>query len=335
MRTFILLCLFSLSACMSLPSPDLDRNKINGSDSVPPPAEGELRIWIPYAEQGDATLIQFPNGKSLLIDAGTPQSGRDLLLPFLRSLGIDHLEALLITHYDWDHLGGVATLLAGEDGLLGTGDDITLDVAYDRGGEPWDDSPGLGDYLGALDILGIPRETLEAGQRLLLDSNVKALCVTANGIVYHDSGDFLWMDLSPATFSGKENAASIGLLLEMEDFSYLTAGDLTGGANLNGFLSPDVETLLAESLGEVDVVHVNHHGSSSSSNETFVAATQPEAVFIQAGIDNRFGHPTFQVLQRWEDIGAEVYSTHEGEGFLLTTDGLDLKIGPIQNFLID
>lgn len=325
-----LLLLCCLPACMPLPALP-QRGETGYSAHAPDPVEegAMLRIYIPDVGQGDATLLQSPGGKTLLIDAGPPSAGRDRLLPFLRKLNIARLDALVVTHYDLDHLGGVPSLLAGEDGKRGTADDIAVGISYDRGGEPWDNSPGFEGYLSALAEAGIPRRTLEAGQTLPLDEAVDILCLAANGAVAAPGWAPVSVDLTPAAYSGKENAASIAFLIEYGDFRYLTAGDLTGGASLDGFLTPDVESLLAEAAGKVDVVHANHHGSLSSSNSSFVEATAPDAVLIQAGEDNAYGHPHPEVLSRWRAIGAEIYSTAEGMGFRLETLGDGFEILPI------
>ncbi|MCC7343417.1 MAG: MBL fold metallo-hydrolase [Deltaproteobacteria bacterium] len=289
----------------------------------------KLEIYLPDVGQGDATLLRSPGGKTLLIDAGPPSAAQGRLLPFLRELKIQRLDALLVTHYDLDHLGGVPSLLAGKDGEIGTPDDIAVGIAYDRGGTPWDNSPGFGDYLAALAEAGIPRQSVEAGQSLPLDEAVEIRCLAANGVVAAPGGTPVTVDLTPATYVGKENAASIALLVEFGDFRYLTAGDLTGGGSLDGFLMPDVESVLAESTGRVDVVHANHHGSLSSSNASFVEATAPSAVMVQAGKDNNYGHPNPEVLSRWRSIGAEVHSTAEGTGFRLEIWGNGFEILPI------
>lgn len=331
MRILPILFLFCcLPACLPLPALPLRGDSgvsIPDADAVE--AGSKLEIYLPDVGQGDATLLRSPGGKTLLIDAGPPSAGRERLLPLLRELKVEKLDALLVTHYDLDHLGGVPSLLAGEDGEVGTGDDIRLDFAYDRGGVPWDNSPGYGGYLSALAEAGAQRRTLEAGQGLALDDALKIRCLAANGAVANFGGSAATVDLTPATYSGKENAASIALLLEYGNFRYLTAGDLTGGGSLDGFLTPDVESLLAESTGRVDVVHANHHGSLSSSNASFVEATAPGAILIQAGKDNAYGHPHPEVLARWRAIGAEIYSTAEGTGFRLETLGDGFEILPI------
>lgn len=316
-----------LTSCIALPVLDLRSQDSSTSLSTTPEAQGEpLHIWVPYVGQGDGTLLQFPNGKVLLIDAGPPPAGKNVLLPLLRKLHLSRLDALLVTHYDLDHLGGVPSLLAGEDQVPGTEDDIHVGTAYDRGGTPWDNSPGYGDYLSALEQNGAERRTLNAGEAVSLDANVKVLCVASNGIVGDDSKILGQVDLSIPAYSGKENGASIALLLDYGDFKYLTAGDLTGGGVTDGFITPDVESLVADLVGPVDVVHVNHHGSLSSSNPHFVAATSPTSVLIQAGKDNSYGHPRAEVVQRWEGVRAKIYSTVEGMGVLLTSTGEGFEI---------
>lgn len=329
MRILPILVLFcSLPACMPLPAlPQRGDSGVGVPDANAVEGGSKLEIYLPDVGQGDATLLRSPGGKTLLIDAGPPSAGRERLLPLLRELKVAKLDALLVTHYDLDHLGGVPSLLAGEDGEIGTPDDIAVGVAYDRGGKPWDNSPGYGEYLKALAEAGIPRRSLEAGQTLPLDEAMEILCLAANGVVTPPGGMPVTVDLTPATYSGKENAASIALLVEFDDFRYLTSGDLTGGGSLDGYLTPDIESIVAGAVGQVDVVHANHHGSLSSSNASFVEATAPSAILIQAGKDNAYGHPHTEVLARWRAIGAEIYSTAEGMVFSLETlgDGFEIR----------
>lgn len=326
-----LLCIL-LPSCLTLPAlPQREQGELSESTSHAGEKSGILRLYYPDVGQGDATLFISPAGKTLLIDAGPPSAGRDVLLPLLRSLNISRLDGLLITHYDLDHLGGVPSLLAGEDGQWGTEDDVMVGDAYDRGGKPWDNSPGLNGYMFALLSGNIPRHSLEAGQTLSIDDTMRLEVLAANGTVRLGSNAPATIDLSPATYSGKENAASIALLIEYGSFRYLTAGDLTGGGMTDGFLTPDVESLLAAAVGTVDVVHVNHHGSLSSSNENFVNATKPKAVVIQAGKENPYGHPNRDVLERWRRVGAEIHVTSEEGGVILESDGDGFGIGPIEN----
>ncbi|MFO1463707.1 MAG: MBL fold metallo-hydrolase [bacterium] len=332
MRLCSLLVVASLlMSCMPLPALETRREAAHPiAESNAPGADlGSLQIEIPYVGQGDATLFRLPDGKTLLVDAGPPGAGKEYLLPLLRRLDIRRIDALVISHYDLDHLGGVPGLIAGEDGTLGSSDDIEVGLAYDRGGQPWDNSPGYPEYLTALDAKKIPRHTLSAGESLDLDPNVKITCMAANGTVADKSGEFIKVDLSVPAYSGKENAASIALLFEFGDFRYLTAGDLTGGGSLDGFLTPDVETPLGQAVEAVDVVHVNHHGSLSSSNERFIAATHPKAVVVQAGRDNPYHHPVPEVLERWQKVGAEVYSTVEKRGYQISSEGKVSSITPL------
>lgn len=287
------------------------RSKIATRASVEP--ETKLQIWIPYVGQGDGTLVIMPNGKNLLIDAGPPGAGMTHLLPLLQKLKIQTIDALVVSHYDLDHLGGVPEIPLGLDGIPNTPDDVKVIEVYDRGGEPWDNSPGYGSYLGSLEEWKIPRISLKSGDTLTLDLGVSILCVAVNGIVSDGSSAPLITDISLPSYSGRENAASIALLLEFGSFRYLTAGDLTGGGMTDGFLTPNVETEVAKVIGAVDALHANHHGSLSSSNIEFIQSTRPDFVFIQAGENNQYRHPHPSVLDQWNAISAEIYLTQENE----------------------
>lgn len=333
MRHSFLIALFSsilFSSCLALPGPEpLFQSRAVIAAHSPSSDNAKFQIWVPYVGQGDATLMIFPNGKNLLIDAGPPGAGKNYILPLLEKLEIHTLDALVVSHYDLDHLGGVPEIFAGKDGIANTDDDIRILAAYDRGGAPWDNSPGYGNYLGTLEESKVPRFNLGAGDHLALDAEVNIRCVAANGVVGDGNAAPLTIDLSPPTYSGRENAASIALLFERGPFRYLSAGDLTGGGMSDGFLTPDVESSLAGLVGNVDALHVNHHGSRSSSNSAFVGLA-PRSVFIQAGKDNPYHHPVPEVVERWEQSGAKIYSTKEGQGYLLESGGNGVSVKEIQ-----
>ena len=72
-----------------------------------------LMITFLDVGQGDATLIEYPNGKVVLVDTGSgryPDAGRQVIAPYLAYRGINHIDAIVITHYDFDHYGGLKSL---------------------------------------------------------------------------------------------------------------------------------------------------------------------------------------------------------------------------------
>ncbi len=344
-KIFFTLLLF-LNACGSLPSSQIPEdwkkppqpNTIEFSNA-PQNEEKELKITILNVGQGDATLIQFPNGKTLLIDAGSPQKGKEVILPFLRQHSLS-LNAMIATHYDQDHIGGVAETLKGEDEFFGTRDDvIPIEGVYDRGATPADPAPAFPGYLAAIQNY---RRTLNAGDFLNLDPQITVRCVAAN--------TSLWNGFTPPSiegFSSLENASSIVLLFEFGHFRYLTGGDLTGGGNPGGFNTLDLETPLALSIGAITAVHANHHGSDTSSNSDYVNALHPQLVLFNVGDGNDYHHPTQNVLERWRDVGAELWLTQRGSGGFVAgehivnghieieTDGTNLRINGQSMSLIE
>jgi glyoxylase-like metal-dependent hydrolase (beta-lactamase superfamily II) len=93
-------------------------------------------------------LIIAPNGKTLLIDGGRDGKGQEVILPYLKDHAIHSLDAILATHYDGDHIGGIDEVIAGEDGQLGTSDDLTPKIGiFDRGGTPLDNAPAYPGYV--------------------------------------------------------------------------------------------------------------------------------------------------------------------------------------------
>jgi competence protein ComEC len=69
------------------------------------------------------------------------------------------------------------------------------------------------------------------------------------------------------------------------------------------------------------VLKAGHHGSATSSTQEFLSATQPAAVIFSAGRDNRFGHPHWTVLDRFEALGSAIFRTDQDGAVFVETDG--------------
>ena len=70
------------------------------------------------------------------------------------------------------------------------------------------------------------------------------------------------------------NTESISLLVEISDFDYIVSGDLTGGGSTSTAKTPDIETFVGQMAGDVDVAQLNHHGSTTTSNQVYLAHDQ-------------------------------------------------------------
>jgi beta-lactamase superfamily II metal-dependent hydrolase len=102
----------------------------------------------------------------------------------------------------------------------------------------------------------------------------------------------------------EENDRGLCFHVEYHDFDLATCGDING---TDAGSRTDVESAVAASIGDVEVVKVNHHGSSYSSNTTYVSTLSAEVSIISVG-KNSFGHPDATVVARWDAIG-DVFQT--------------------------
>lgn len=273
-----------------------------------------LRIYMIDIGQGDATLIQSPSGKTMLIDAGK-EANADEILRVLQELNIKSIDHIVATHYDQDHVEGFAKVIKGSDGVLGTADDHQpREKIWDRGGSVKSQSyreireemrkkqPDLYQQLSGDNAESFPAIDLGAG--------VTVKVLTVNGKVWGKDNKIYTVDCQ-----GEENCYSVGTLITFGKFRFWTAGDLTGG----GLDTPDVESTLAQHLDPVDVYRAHHHGSRTSSNQNLIKAIKPQVVAISAGEQNSFCHPNTGVLR---DLHQYVNPT-----FLLTTKALTQTTG--------
>ncbi len=270
---------------------------------------GTFSVFILDVGQGDATLLLSAGGEAALIDAGPPGAGAAVIRPMLARLGIGRLAWALLTHRHADHTGGLAEVIAGEDGIAGTDDDLCIEGGiYGRDGPVGDsDGPEVPDLCGCPS--GCGQRTAYAGDHLELgDADLQAV---ASGGRLSDGTE---VDVAASEPGGgpDENSLSVALLLRRAGVAILFAADITGGGGDPPHQTPDIETPLAPLIGKIDLLHVAHHGSASSSNAAFLAATQPELAIISVGDGNDYGHPSPAVIERLERSGSRVLMTEIG-----------------------
>lgn len=246
----------------------------------------QVRIVHINVGQGDATLIVGPS-KTLLFDGGVTGSGTEIR-NVLDSLSLTSIDYFVAGHYHADHIGAIDEVLNGG---------ITLNIAsYDRGGSY--SSQTYTDYVAAV---GAKRSTITLNQQIDLGGGCVLTCIAVNATTNQGN-------VSPTG----ENDRSIAMALRYGTFDYLITSDLTGGGSSTG----DVESKIAVDAGDVDVYHVGHHGSLTSSNQTMLNAIKPEQAVISCGDGNSHGHPTQTILDRLGNLTGmdTIWQTELGNG---------------------
>ncbi|CCQ94267.1 membrane hypothetical protein [[Clostridium] ultunense Esp] len=252
----------------------------------------EVRITFFDVGQGDAILIQAPNGGNLLIDGGgvsfKPEEewrrrkhpfevGADLLVPALRAMGVNRLDWVVATHGDADHIGGLKEVISSipVKHLLGNGLSPTTELERDLWRE--------GEVRSIPAFRAIPGEFLHWGKQVTLSIHGPASSGSEN--------------------KAGENNASVLLFLQAYGRKILFTGDLEA----------EGEKEWIDRVGplDLDLLKVGHHGSKSSTSEEFLDATRPEAAIISVGKMNRYGHPSPEVLKRLEERGIKILRTDQ------------------------
>lgn len=252
----------------------------------------ELSVSFLDVGQGDAILIEGPTGIQLLVDGGRD---REVVRALPRALGpLDRsIDAVLATHPDADHIGGLPDVLARYR--------VSHVLLPARG----TDSPQAARLADA-----IAREEGAAGS------------IAVRGQRIH-LGEGAYADiLYPGTDAGtlrETNDASVIMRVVYGESEFFLSGDAPTWA----------EDLVVGHYGSAlqsDVLKAGHHGSRTSTGDALLSAVRPSYVIVSAGKDNAYGHPHEEVLARARAAGAEIRSTADEGTITFVTDGTTLRL---------
>jgi competence protein ComEC len=258
---------------------------------------GSLHLTFMDVGQGDATLVRFPRGATLLVDAGglsvssSFDIGDRVVGAVLRHNGIRRLDAAVITHGDADHAGGLASV-----------------VRDFRPRDIWEGIP-------------VPRSaTLHSLRRAASAEGARWTNVQANDRFTIDDVEVSVRHPGIADWERQEvrNDDSIVIELRWRDVSVVLAGDI--GRETERAIAP-----LFPPAG-IRVLKVPHHGSLTSSSTPFLDALAPRVAVVSAGRHNTFGHPAPEVLRRYQAIGAQIFRTDQDGAVMVDSDGYSVSV---------
>ncbi len=247
-----------------------------------------LRVSYLNVGQGDATLIQTPQGGKILIDGGRDRTVLSELgkqLPIL----VKKIDIVIATHDDSDHITGLIDVLQRYD----------VEVL--------------------LISIGENQNTLN--QKLIHTAkkrNVKIVQIEKPTIVGSSDGVIMKILFPVKNMDGaNSNDASIVTQFVYGKNRFLGTGDLP----LSG------EIFLAKSYGEdlkSDVLKLGHHGSDTSTHPKFLELVRPLVAIVSAGKNNSFGHPHRAVVELVEKFGIKIYRTDRDKTITLYSNGINI-----------
>jgi len=264
----------------------------------------DLRLTFIDVGHGDSILIEFPEGKKMLVDGGGLyedrfDTGKNVIAPLLWEKKIRRIDTLVLTHPDPDHLKGL-NFIASQFSI-----GQFWDNGYQTQSEP---------YLQL-------KETLRGRKIKAQSLNEETPSQIINGVELSVLNPPAW-DSTQGQIENRMNLnnSSLVMRLQFKNVSVLLTGDI--GKEAEGRI------LRKDCPLRSDILKIPHHGSSSSSSLPFLERVNPGYAILSVGERNIGKLPHSEVLKKYEQLGTRLFRTDKQGAITVVTDGENVEISP-------
>lgn len=236
---------------------------------------GDEAVHFIDVGQGDSILVES-NGQYMLVDAGEEDKG-DIVVEYVRGLGIESLDYVVATHPHSDHIGG------------------------------------MDDVINSLNVENIIMPDMVTATRCfenMIDAveNNNVNVIKGEAGYSFSMGDFSCSIVGPVNIGDDANNNSVVMKLTYGNDSILLTGDCSK--------EEEQDIIESNADISADLLKAGHHGSSTSDSDEFVKRVSPEIAVISCGKDNEYGHPHKETLDTFNKYGVDVHRTDE-EGTII------------------
>jgi len=263
--------------------------------SIASQKDGLLKVHFFDIGQGDSVFIESPSGYQVLIDGGPDNkilSKLGEVMPFYDK----DIDVLVASHPHADHIVGLIDVLARYD---------VKNIVEAK------ESYNSAEY--------------QAWEDVIAEEDTKEIEAISGKIIDIGDGVTLTILYPFESVAGIETKTphddGVVVMLRYGEFEVILTGDMETKVE---------RRLIMEGYDlDADVLKVGHHGSKTSSSEEFLSAVSPEVAVIQVGVKNRYGHPSPEVLERFEnydikyyrnDLNGDIKLISDGKNYLISTE---------------
>lgn len=252
--------------------------------------------------QGDAVILDFEDGLTVMIDAGSTSSGlsqtRADLLAYLAELSLEDIDYLIVTHPDTDHYNMLTAVMDAY---------VVKNVIYNN----CDKTKTYSDFIDRIE------EEVDGEHNMPIDGD---------GFDYTITGEYCTINVYAPGYARFENGDGEYDASESNGMSPIVTVECAGRKLIltGDAVSASTEPWIMEKLGanalDVDFIKIGHHGSNTSSSAEFLDYITAEYAIISCDDSTKHGHPDIEVMNRLYDRGIVTYRTNRHGNIVLCID---------------
>lgn len=263
-----------------------NENNPNNSETSNEVVQNEI-IKVHYIDVGQGDSVFIElSNQKTMLIDAGEASKGKTVASYISSKGYSRIDYLIGTHPHADHIGGLAYIINNFD--IGN---IYMPKAISN-------SKTYENLLNTISAKGLKITTARAGVNIINNSNLKVDIIAPNRDSYNDLNNY-----------------SAVIKLTYGNSKFLFMGDAE--TQSENEIITDVSA---------DIIKIGHHGSDTSSGQSFVNKVKAKYVVIMVGNNNQYNHPCQTIIDRWNNIGAKVYRTDLNGNIIVTSDGKSLEI---------